>query len=146
MTNKTGPQQFLINESEWADVWKDTVRIQHDRRHDDNGKPVRRGQVCRIKIGEHSKWVIAHGRDSAQGSNPPIIQMDLNTRLALETDVGKVETISIKQIGWIRSLWFPWLASDPLLRLPAQLAFISFVLGVIGVVLGVLALWHPEQH
>ena len=122
------------------DCWKDIVRIKEQYRNDWRGKPIKRGKICRITIGGKSAWVVVHGRNTDE----PVIQMDLNLRQKLEIRKGRTYDFDIRQIRWPRSLWFPWYASDPGYRLPAQLAlitsFVGTILGIAGVLLGIAAL------
>ena len=67
-----------------------------------------------------------------------VIQMDLNVRLALEVKVGETYDFSLEPLSWIKSLWFPWWASDPIYRLPAQLGLLSALIGTILAVLGIV--------
>jgi hypothetical protein len=125
------------------DCWKDIVRIKEPYRVDQHGKKIRRGRICCISVGDRSVWVVVHGRQTDE----PIIQMDLNVRRALGVKKEQVQDFELRQISWVRSLWFPWVASDPGYRLPAQLALLSAIvgtiLGIAGVVLGIMALKHP---
>ncbi len=103
------------------DTWKDIVRIKKDYRKDLNKKHIPRGAICRITVGDRSKWVIVHGRES----NDEVIQMDLNVRLALGVETNNIYDFTIERLSWLKSLWFPWKASDPIYRLPAQLSIVS---------------------
>jgi hypothetical protein len=118
------------------DAWKDIVRINRKYRLGGEGQVIRRGTTCVLRAGANgpSKWVIVHGRESAD----PVIQMDLNVRLALEVKDGETHDFSLKPLSWIRSLWFPWMASDPSYRLPAQLGLLSALIGTILAVLGIV--------
>jgi hypothetical protein len=72
-------------------------------------------------------------------------KVDLNVRLALNVEEDQNYDFMIDRLSWIRSLWFPWKASDPMYRLPAQLSLVSFFLGVIlgvaGILLGVFPIY-----
>jgi len=116
------------------DTWKDIVRIKKPYRRDRNDRHIPRGSICRIAVGDKSKWVIVHGREPDDRD----IQMDLNVRLALDVEEDQNYDFMIDRLSWIRSLWFPWKASDPMYRLPAQLSLVSFFLGVILGVAGIL--------
>jgi len=83
--------------------------------------------------------VIVHGRKPSDN----VIQMDLTTRLALEIDTDQTCDFNLDQLSWLRSLWFPWKASDPMYRLPAQLSIVSFLLGVVLGVLGIIVGLKP---
>ena len=122
------------------DTWKDIVRIKKDWRKDRSGTHIPRGKICRISVGRKSKWVIVHGREPSDNT----IQMDLTSRLALETDADKTYDFTLDQLSWLRSLWFPWKASDPMYRLPAQLSIVSFFLGVVLGVLGIIVGLRPH--
>src|SRR5262249_48153487 len=86
------------------------------------------------------KWVFMHGRKE----NEPVIQMDLNVRRALGVKVGETHPFKLERLSWIQSLWFPWKASDPMYRLPAQLSIVSFLLGVLLGVLGIIVPFFPS--
>jgi hypothetical protein len=115
------------------DTWKDIVRIKKEYRRDDNDKHITRGTICRLTVGEHSKWVIVHGRVP----DDRVIEMDLSTRLALKVKSGTSYDFELTRISWLRSLWFPWKASDPIFRVPAQISLISFFLGVVALILSI---------
>jgi hypothetical protein len=127
------------------DAWKDIVRVKKQYREYGKGGHIHRGTICRIRTGAKSKWVVVHGRKTDE----PIIQMDLNVRLALEVHQGETHDFTFESLTWIQTLWFPWKASDPGYRIPAQLGLISFflgtVLGLVGVILGGIPLYE-EYH
>jgi hypothetical protein len=124
------------------DTWKDIVRIKKEFRRDTKGNHIKRGTICRITVEGNSKWVVIHGRET----DDPVIQMDLNVRLGLGLEKGKKYDFAIEKLSLAQRIWFPWRASDPIYRIPAQLGLISFllgtVLGLVGVILGVVALKH----
>jgi hypothetical protein len=126
------------------DTWKDIVRIHKPYRKDKDDQPIKRGTICRLSVGQKSKWVIVHGREADE----KVIQMDLNTRLALELKEGGAYDFTITRLTWLRSLWFPWKVSDPIFRVPAQLALISLILGVVLGLIGILVGLVPiyEEH
>jgi hypothetical protein len=119
------------------DAWKDIVRIKNKHRTDYRGKHVPRGSLCRIEVNGYSKWVVVRGLHP----DAPDIEMDLTTRLFLGLKVGQIYNFTIYRLWWPQRLWFPWRASDPIYRLPAQLGLISLILGtslgLLGVLLGV---------
>jgi len=126
--------RLTVENLAWEDTWKDIVRIKKQYRKDRENKHIRRGAICRITMGDKSKWVIVHGRES----DDEVIQMDLNVRLALGVKTKQAYDFTLDRISWLKSLWFPWKASDPIYRLPAQLSLVSFFLGVVLGVLGIL--------
>jgi hypothetical protein len=134
--------QLTVGSLSTEETWKDIVRIKKDYRKDAKGIHIRRGTICRITLGEKSQWVIVHGRET----DDPEIQMDLNVRLNLKVKKGQSYDFTIEQLSWIRSLWFPWKASDPLYRVPAQLSLISFFLGLILGLAGLLVPFVQDHH
>lgn len=123
------------------DSWKDIVRIHEPERLDVKGTVVARGTICRLTVNGTSKWVIARGLKKKRG----VVQMDLNLSTDLDLDEEEEYDFTLTRISWVKSLWFPWKASDPIYRIPAQLALISFALGLIGLVLGVIPLIKGEK-
>ncbi len=119
------------------DTWKDIVRIDKHNRKDFEGKHINRGSICRLCLGNKSKWVVVHGRKTVE----PVIQMDLNMRLQLDVTEGEAYDLTLRKMSWLRSLWFPWKASDPLFRLPAQISLISFGLGLLALILAIPPSW-----
>jgi len=134
-----------VENLELEDTWKDIVRIKKEYRRDRNDNHIPRGVVCRITTGDKSKWVIMHGREPEDN----VIQMDLNARLALGIKKNRSYDFTLERLSWIRSLWFPWKASDPMYRLPAQLSVVSLILGIIlgvlGILVGVVPIYQESQ-
>jgi hypothetical protein len=139
---KERDMNFVVQNLPAEDTWKDIVRVKEKYRKYSNGAHIHRGTICRIQLGTKSKWVIVHGRKTEE----PIIQMDLNVRLALGVHLGEVHDFTFERLFWIQTLWFPWKASDPGYRIPAQLGLISFflgtVLGILGALLGGIPLYE----
>lgn len=133
--------QLIVKSLEVEDTWKDIVRINRKFRSRVNGEPIPRGTPCilRARADGPGKWVVVHGRESQDA----VIQMDLNVRLALDVKEGETQDFSLQPLSWVRSLWFPWHASDPIYRLPAQLGLLSAILGTILAVLGVVLALVP---
>ena len=141
------PTQLKVQKLDAEHAWKDLVLIPVQFRTDSKGNPIHRGTICRICCDDCSKWVIVAGL-RPQANEERVIQMDLNVRLALGVDVGEECNFQLDRLSWMSRLWFPWKASDPGYRAPAQLAFISLFLGtflgLVGIVLGILPLLHKD--
>jgi len=60
-------------------------------------------------------------------------------RLALGVKLGDSHLFAIQRLSWMKSLWFPWKASDPIYRLPAQLSLLALFIGIVLGMLGILA-------
>ena len=128
--------KLKVEELPIEDTWKDIVRIRQPERVDNKGKQINRGTICCLTVNGNSKWVIARGLKKKTG----VIQMDRNVRHDLDVDVDEYHDFTLTRISWLKSLWFPWKASDPIYRLPAQLGLISLALGIIGLGLGLIPL------
>jgi hypothetical protein len=127
------------------DAWKDIVRIPRAYRKDAKGRRIPRGTICRISLGKISRWVVVHGLDSKD----PVIAMDTNVKLGLSVYQDEQHSFTIERISWLTSFWFPWKASDPIYRLPAQLGLIALILGVVlgvtGILIGLIPI-YAEHH
>ncbi|MGD1097238.1 MAG: hypothetical protein ABSB35_35290 [Bryobacteraceae bacterium] len=131
---------LTVGELPVEDTWKDIVRIHEPERVDEKGIIIPRGTICCLTIGGKSKWVVARGLGKKKG----LILMDRNVRHDLEVDVGQACDFTLRRVGWLKALWFPWKASDPLYRVPAQLGLIALFLGVVGVILGAMPLYEEK--
>ena len=129
--------KLTVEELSMEDTWKDIIRIHEPDRLDDKGKLIKRGTICRISVGENSKWIIARGLSHELR----VIRMDRNVRRELDVEKGQSYEFTLTRLSWLQSLWFPWKASDPIYRIPAQLGLISLFLGVIALVFGVISLY-----
>jgi len=141
------PVELTVKRLATTDAWKDIVRIKEGFRKDRNGAHIHRGTICRITAPNgRSKWIVVNGRKP----NDNKIEMDLNVRLALEVKIGETYEFLLDQLSPIQSLWFPWKASDPMFRLPAQMGIISFVIGVVlgavGILVGVVPLLREHKQ
>lgn len=129
--------RLCVGELDAVDTWKDIVRINKKYRESPSGRPVRRGSICSLRVNDRAKWVVAHGRESSDA----VIQMDLTTRLALKVKPGETYEFTLKRMSWVKSFAFPWRASDPIYRVPAQIALIGLALGVLAIIIGLLPLF-----
>jgi hypothetical protein len=128
--------ELTVRKLESEDTWKDMVQIPADSREDIQGNHISRGTICKIAANGHSRLVIVHGLKNAT----KVIAMDLNLRRALGVHIDTVCNFELRPVSWIGHLRFTWSASDPAYRVPGQLSLISFVLGsvlgVLGLILG----------
>jgi hypothetical protein len=141
------PIHLTVQKLDADHTWKDLVLIPVRFRLDRKGRPIHRGSICRISCHGCSKWVIVAGL-RPQDDADRVIQMDLNVRLALDVNEGDVCDFELHRLSWMKRLWFPWRASDPGYRAPAQLAFVSLFLGtflgIVGIILGILPFLHKD--
>lgn len=131
---------LTVNHLPVADAWKDIVRVPHAHRIGINGKPIRRGEICKLTIANRHRYVVVHG---CPQKGAAIIQIDSKVRNDLKVSVGNSYPFGL-EIASTFGVWkWMWRASEPMYRVPAQLGLISLFLGVVGLVLGLLAL-HQE--
>jgi hypothetical protein len=137
----THVERLKVKRLHAEDTWKDIVRIPEKHRNDYRGNHVKRGEICCLTSGKLSKWVVVHGVKT----DDAVIRMDLNVRLALELEKEQDYDFSLKKLGWLKRLWFPWRASDPIYRSPAQLGLIALILGILSLFIGLVPIWD-EHH
>ena len=134
--------KLKVKDLETDNTWKDIVRIHKGYRKDDKDDHIDRGTLCCLtRVGGSSKWVVVHGRETDDNG----IRMDLNCRLALDVKKETEYDFTLRKLCWVERLWFPWRASDPIYRYPAQLGLLALiigtVLGLIGIVIGLIPIW-----
>lgn len=118
------------------DVYKDIVRI-----HRSDRNSIRAGRVCRISVGVSYRYFIVRGL--AQDESGQILVDDIS-REALGLKLGQQYDFGIAPAGLIGQIRWACAVADPGARIAALLGVLSLVLGLIGVLLGILALW-PTQ-
>lgn len=69
-----------------------------------------------------------------------VIALDLETRerlgnLALNTEYE----FKIHRSTWVERVTWAWAATDPAYRIASKISIVSFILGIIGLILGVLS-------
>jgi len=120
------------------DIWRDFVRIPHSHRKDQEGKGIPRGTVCSLRVNDKKRLVAVRGCPNAGAR----IQIDDVLRHKLGLTEGQTYNIELRRVTWFGYWRWSATASDPAYRVPAQISLVSFVLGVIGLLLGVLPLLH----
>src|SRR5262245_54788492 len=115
------------------DIYKDFVRIPQEHRGQ-----IAEGRVCELRVGHECirRAVRGYLHDASAA-----IRMDEFTRSRLRLTPGKPVEFVIREVGWIGQFLWAWNASDPVPRIAARLGILSVVLGAVGLVLGIIALW-----
>lgn len=126
--------KLKVGKAEYDDIGKDIVRIHsHDRRPAE----VNRHDIIRLSVGAKSVVVAMRGNDT-----PGIINIDIDLREDLGLlSVGATYDFELRKVGKVGQFLWQWSATDPAVRLPAQIAMVSFGLGLIGLVLGMISIW-----
>ncbi len=119
-----------------ADVWKDVIRIPHHHRKDVNGERLERSAICSLTVPNRgTKFVVLHGCHKSDA----IIQIDSKLRTDLHLKVGNQYDFQLNRASLIGTWRWMWNASEPMYRVPAQIGLISFVMGAVGLVLGIVS-------
>lgn len=126
-----------VRSADREDVYRDIARIPESHRVDTRGRTIPEGSVCVLRVGSHRAYALVRGLgDSAKSE----IRMDERLRNLLEVNVGNEIEVEVKTVGICGQIRWAWTASDPGYRVAARLSVLSVVLGLLGAVLGVIAL------
>jgi hypothetical protein len=122
-----------------ADVYKDIARIHHTQR---NG--LAEGTVCCLSVGNRHKLVAIRGLPDREKGK---IRIDDVTRSALgfqDFDGTFIEAdFEVEKVSFIGRLRWTWTASEPSVRIAAQLGIVSLFLGVLSLVLALAVVpWY----
>ena len=98
------------------------------------GNIIHRNTVCDVTIGGRHKRLAIRGCSIKEAK----ILLDSSTRSDLSLEVGQSYDVELRPVSWIGYWRWAWKASDPAYRVPSQISMISFALGLIGLLLGVL--------
>lgn len=135
-------QKLTVHELPVEDCWKDMARVPKDHRRDVSGKRIRRAKICKVTIGDKNKLLAIRGCPEKDAR----ILLDSPTRIDLDVRVGEPHEVELRPVWWLGYWRWAWGAADPAYRVPAQISLISLVLGVIGLLLGALAIWPLLFH
>jgi len=130
-------QKLTVHELPVEDCWKDIARVPKEHRRDASGNRIPRAKICNAIIGEKHKLLAVRGCPE----NDARILLDSPTRIDFEVQVGKSYEVELRPVSWFGYWRWAWEAADPAYRVPSQISLISLLLGVIGLLLGALALW-----
>jgi hypothetical protein len=128
--------KLTVHEALKEDVYRDFARIPEIHRIDRSGKPIVEGEVRRITFGSKTALVIMRGWSDTR---EPGIRIDERTRNLLGVSVGQNIDVSFNSVCFGVLRWALH-ATDIAYRIMAQLAILSVVLGLVGVLLGLLGL------
>ncbi len=97
---------------------------------------IARNTICEITINGHTKLLALRGNRDKQ----PHMLLDSTTRHELDVENGCTYDVEIHTVSWFSYWKWAWGAADPGYRLAMQISLISFALGLIGLILGLLPL------
>jgi len=116
------------------DVYHDRVRIPEVHRGN-----IREGRICKVRVNGRSSLFEVRG---LVGEKRPVIRIGDRERGDLALDLLRSYDFEVSEVGWIGQFRWAWNASDSASRIAARLGLLGFVLGLVGVVLSVLPLFH----
>ena len=130
--------KLTVHQLTGADVYRDIVRIPEEHRFDPQQKKFKAGRVCRLTVGEASRFVVlrgVEGYDAHKKCLKPCIHMDEVTRDDLKVSIGQDCEFQVQPVRWLGQLWWALDATEIGYRISSQIALVSIFLGILSVVL-----------
>jgi hypothetical protein len=126
---------LTVQQPRLADVYRDRIRVPVLHRG-----AIREGGVCRLSVKGKALLVEVRGiRLSKSNPNPgTVIQIDEVTRAKLGLQLGSNYQFEFKEVGIVGEFLWAWRASAPTPRIAARLGIIGIVLGLIALGIGLL--------
>jgi len=120
------------------EVYHDIARIPEEHRKDPHGQRISRGEVCQLRCKETGKrvFIVLYG-----GSKNAEIQIDNRTRRNLGVTVEHDYDFELIPSGFWGEVRWALGSGDVVYRFSSKVALVSLFLGLVGVALGVLALF-----
>jgi hypothetical protein len=113
------------------DNYKDTIRIHSTYR---NG--LRSGRLAKVSVvGGLNTIVVVRGLSDEDSE---LIRMDLETRRRLQVSLEKEYDFTLRRIWPWQALKWACRSSDPALRVATWIAVLSFMLGLLSIVLSII--------
>ncbi|OGG65333.1 hypothetical protein A3D71_04610 [Candidatus Kaiserbacteria bacterium RIFCSPHIGHO2_02_FULL_55_20] len=128
-----------VRQARREEVQKDIVRVPKDERKNKIGQAIEAGTICKILSPSTAKSTFAVLRGIEETGEEDVIRMDEYLRENLDVEFGKKYEFIFETKWWYRFVW-PWKATDPGYKISSQIAFISFGLGIISLILGLIAI------
>ncbi|MCV3205745.1 hypothetical protein OHD62_05665 [Mesorhizobium sp. YC-39] len=123
--------RLMVGKAATGDIGRDILRINHaDRPHG-----ISRHDIVSVEVNGRSAIVAIRGNDE-----PGVVNIDVDARDDLRVLPGETYEFELRRIWFGKLRWY-WNATDPATRVPTHIAVVSFILGVIGLALGVLSVW-----
>ncbi|WP_105436396.1 hypothetical protein [Neorhizobium tomejilense] len=120
-------ERLTVAKAYSSDDRSDLVRISAIVR---DRKAFPRWSVAKLTCNGISKRVVVLGHDEV---NDKIIMLDFDQREDFRLKVGEEEEFSLDRVGPCGTVLYLLQARDPMLRLPAIISVISFLVGVLPI-------------
>ena len=125
--------RLTVKSARDEDVYKDIARI---NKNDRGALPS--GRIYMLSVNGRAKYFIVRGVSNEQ---PGTILLDDISREVLNVRLGQAYDFLIERAGPIGQVRWACAVADPAGRIAAVLGVWSMVLSVVGVVLGIWAVW-----
>ena len=124
--------KLVVHQLAKDDIFHDLVRVHRSHRESTGA-----GQICRVTANGMTVLAVARG---APGNDTSGIWLDDAMRTRLSLKEGTTAEFKIEKVRWYQEFTWLWHSSDPVNRTAGRLGVISFVLGFVGLALGLIAL------
>lgn len=126
------PVSLIVRPSDWDDVFSDIARV-----HGDHRPGIKAGHILTLEYEGKFVPLVARG---SHGNERGVIALDLETRERLgDLALNKSYNFKIHSATWAECIKWAWTATDPTYRIASKLSIVSFILGIIGLFLGLLS-------
>src|SRR5262249_8587120 len=124
---------LVVHELEKDEFLHDIVRVHYSHRQD-----IKAGQICCLTVNGFT--VLAAARGAPKNDVNGIWLPDaMRSHLGLKK--GMRAEFKIEKARWDQQFAWLWYSSDPVNRTAGRLGVISFILGLIGLALGLISLF-----
>jgi hypothetical protein len=130
---RRGPVRLRVVTAQVEELFTDQVRVAHVHRNFSKA-----GQIIVVRHG--AKWIPAAARGALK-RDETTIQLDQASRKRLALRPNQEAEFTFESAGLWAHLTWAWTASNPVVRISAQLGVLSVILGTIGLALGLLSMF-----
>lgn len=130
MTHKVN---LKVGPADYDDIARDMVRINIK----DRPCQIGRHEIISLRVGNRRKLVTVRGNNVAG-----TINVDIDNREDLGVVLDQTFEFELKRARWWEKVVWQWGATDPAVQQSARIAALSFVLGLIGLILGLISVWR----
>lgn len=149
MRPQTPADPLEIHQAKSEEVYRDIVRIPEAVRLDEAGGTIDEGQICKIKSGRKTAYVIVRGVKNFELEGSPAhvhgrcIHMDEVTRQRLDLAKARSARFRLTPVGWWGGFRWAWNATEIGYRISSRLGLLGLILGLIALLPEVIK-WAAE--
>jgi hypothetical protein len=125
--------RLMVHQVLKDDIFRDMVRVHRSHREGINA-----GQIIRVSANGKTVLAVARGAP-ANDTNGIWLDDAMRSRLSLKENT--TAEFKIEKGSWYHEFAWMWHSSNPVNRTAGRLGMISFVLGLFGLALGLIALF-----